>query len=186
MTLPEKTKQVSCSPITSRKSSPSWLLSGHLPHVKHGLLEIRPQELRKPSEHASRKRKLVRTFSVLSCGTFRHEDSHSPSECVGECTHAWNWAPTAFSLRDDVSCRHRSNRQPPHCNSCFLTVGSLSAFASINANCVAAKHTYERGISRRRREYAEIACAQRSHLYEILDQGALGSHRQRLAHLHLS
>jgi hypothetical protein len=100
--------------------------------------------------------------------------------------HGRNWAPTAFSLRDDVSCRHRSNRQPPHCNSCFLTVGSLSAFASINANRVAAKHTYERGISRRRREYAEIACAQRSHLYEILDQGALGSHRQRLAHLHLS
>ena len=97
-----------------------------------------------------------------------------------------NWAPTAFSLRDDVSCRHRSNRQPPHCNSCFLTVGSLSAFASINANRVAAKHTYERGISRRRREYAEIACAQRSHLYEILDRGASGSHRQRLAHLHVS
>jgi hypothetical protein len=85
-----------------------------------------------------------------------------------------NWAPTAFSLRDDVSCRHRSNRQPPHCKSCFLTVGSLSVFASINANRVAAKYTYERGISRRRRECAEIACAQRSHLYEIWDQGASG------------
>ena len=153
----------------------------------YGLLEIRPQELRKPSKHASRKRKLVRTFSVLSCGTFRHEDSHSPSECVGECTHAWEGIgplpPSHFAM---MSCRYRSNHQPPHCKSCFLTVGSLSAFASINANRVAAKHTYERGISRRRREYAEIACAQRSHLYEILDQGALGSHRQRLAHLHLS
>ncbi len=88
LTLPEKTKQVSCSPITSRKSSPSWLLSGHLPHVRHGLLEIRPQELRKPSKNVSRKRKLVRIFSVLSCGTFCHEDSHSPSAYVGECTHA--------------------------------------------------------------------------------------------------
>ena len=30
--------------------------------------------------------------------------------------------------------------QPPHCNSCFLMVGSLSAFASINAVRVAAKY----------------------------------------------
>ena len=79
-----------------------------------GLLEIRPQELRKPSKHASRKRKLVRTFSVLSCGTFRHEDSHSPSECVGECTHAWEGIgplpPSHFammSLADIVAIANR-------------------------------------------------------------------------------
>jgi hypothetical protein len=80
----------------------------------YGLLEIRPQELRKPSKHASRKRKLVRTFSVLSCGTFRHEDSHSPSECVGECTHAWEGIgplpPSHFammSLADIVAIANR-------------------------------------------------------------------------------
>lgn len=68
----------------------------------YGLLEIRPQELRKPS------------FSVLSCGTFRHEDSHSPSECVGECTHAWEGIgplpPSHFammSLADIVAIANR-------------------------------------------------------------------------------
>ena len=60
------------------------------------------------------KEKLVRTFSVLSCGTFRHEDSHSPSECVGECTHAWEGIgplpPSHFammSLADIVAIANR-------------------------------------------------------------------------------
>ena len=146
LTLPEKTKQVSCSPITSRKPSPPWLLSGHLPHVKHGLLEIRPQELRKPSKHVSPKRKLVRSVSVLSCGTVCHEDSPSPSACVGECTHAWEGIgplpPSHFAMMSlaDIVAIAGFLSQPPHCKSCSLTGGSLSAFASFNANRLTAKY----------------------------------------------